>query len=103
MAFTPEARRGGSTAVSAASGAWPRGRSEIADATGRATLRWTFSPAGSWYVGARALVNPNYAAIAVVGVLSVPERARRAVGHVMTSTQTDRVSRAPPSPPPTGR
>jgi alpha-tubulin suppressor-like RCC1 family protein len=33
-----------------------------ADATGRASISWTFSTAGSWRVAAQALANENYAA-----------------------------------------
>jgi hypothetical protein len=48
------------------SGLWKLavGRSVIASATGTATLRWTFSTAGSWYLRARALANPTFAASA---------------------------------------
>lgn len=48
------------------SGVWKlaSGRSVIAAANGKATLRWTFSSGGSWYLRSRALANPNYAASA---------------------------------------
>jgi hypothetical protein len=39
-------------------------RDVTASATGRATLRWTFSTAGSWYIRAKALENATYAASA---------------------------------------
>ena len=37
-------------------------RTVVAGSTGRATLRWTFSTAGSWYVKAQAPANATYAA-----------------------------------------
>lgn len=46
------------------SGVWKLStRRDVAAATtGKATLRWTFSTAGSWYVRARALAIPTYTA-----------------------------------------
>ena len=46
------------------SGAWRLAtrRDVVADASGKASLRWTFSTAGSWYVKARALAIPTYTA-----------------------------------------
>jgi hypothetical protein len=47
-------------------GAWRlvSGRNVATDATGRATLLWTFSLAGQWYVRARALADATYGASA---------------------------------------
>lgn len=46
------------------SGVWRQAthRDVTAGATGRATFRWTFSTAGSWYVRSKVLGNASYQA-----------------------------------------
>jgi len=81
------------------SGVWRQAthRDVIANATGRATLRWSFSTGGAWYVRAKVLGNASYAASGwspqfryTVINASMPTNIAITAGYSHTCALTDR-------------